>query len=225
MKNVIVINSLEKFLLEGRTSLAKSNVRIYTAASAEEILSIHRKEKGALLIVDLHMEGMAGDKLCAAIRAGKEEAQKAVGIIITCRENKSEIKRCQACGANAVITKPVKSEDLLSKVKDLLNISERGNLRGLVKVTVEGRSRDDFFFAISQNVSATGILLQTEKVFSQGDKLTCSFVMQRKITVSGEVVRVERKASDLYQYGVRFLDLDAPLITQIEEFVKSQQQA
>jgi DNA-binding response OmpR family regulator len=223
MKKVIVINSLEKFLFAGRTILAKSNVLVFTAASAEEILTTHRKEKGDLVIADLDMEGMAGDKLCAAIR--KEEAQKTVGIIIACKESKSAIKRCQACGADAVITKPVKSEALLNSVKDLLNLSARGNLRGLVKITIEGRAQDDFFFAISQNVSGSGIFFQTEKLFSQGDKLTCSFVLQRKITVGGEVVRVEQKASDLYQYAVRFVDLDSQLKTQIEEFVRSQQQA
>jgi hypothetical protein len=74
-------------------------------------------------------------------------------------------------------------------------------------------------------VSGSGIFFQTEKLFSQGDKLTCSFVLQRKITVGGEVVRVEQKASDLYQYAVRFVDLDSQLKTQIEEFVRSQQQA
>jgi CheY-like chemotaxis protein len=220
MKKVIVINNLKKLLLGERNILSKKNVSIFTAASAEEILKIHREERGDLIIADLDMQGMAGDELSTTVRG--DDRLKPVSIIITCNKNKSAIERCQSCGANAVITKPVNPEDLLCRVMDLLHVSERGSLREMVKVSAKGKFRDDFFFAISQNASVSGILLETDKAFSQGDKITCSFVIQHTITADGEVVRVVRKTADLYHYGVRFLDLDPESEIQIEEFVKSQ---
>jgi CheY-like chemotaxis protein len=220
VKKVIVINNLKKFLLEERNILSNKNVIIFTAASAEEILKIHREERGDLIIADLDMQGMTGDELITAIR--KDDRLKHVSIIIKCNNNKCAIERCQSCGANAVVTEPVTRENLLCRVMDLLNVSERGSLRELVKVSVKGKFRDDFFFAVSRNASVSGILFETDKAFSQSDKITCSFVVQHTITADGEVVRVGRKTEDLYHYGVRFLNLDPESKVQIEEFVKSQ---
>ena len=96
---------------------------------------------------------------------------------------------------------------------------KRGNLRGLIKVILKGIFEKDFFFSTALNISASGILIETDKILAQGDKIVCSFILQHKIHMTGEVVRAVSKATDLYHYGVRFLNLDPNAKTQIEEFV------
>ena len=99
-------------------------------------------------------------------------------------------------------------------------VEERTKLRGIVKMCVKGVFQDDFFFSVSQNLSATGMLLETERSLAQGDRITCSFFLQRGVTVAGEIVRIERKETNLYNYGVRFVNLDPSSRAQIEEAVK-----
>ena len=96
---------------------------------------------------------------------------------------------------------------------------KRGCLRGLIKVALKGIFERDFFFSTALNISASGILIETDKILAQGDRIVCSFILQRKIEVTGEVVRAIRKAPDVYHYGVRFLNPTANAKAQIEEFV------
>ncbi|HXX58928.1 MAG TPA: PilZ domain-containing protein [Thermodesulfovibrionales bacterium] len=98
----------------------------------------------------------------------------------------------------------------------------RGSLRALIKVSVNGVFQDDFFYAVAQNISTSGILFETDKLLVEGDKIACSFVLQHKIDIDGEVVRSERKTPDLYHCGVRFLNLDPKAKAEIEELVAVQ---
>jgi DNA-binding response OmpR family regulator len=219
MKKIIVAHDLRTMFIGGNSALSRDDVRIFTAPSAKEILKIHGKERVDLIIVDLDMQGMAGDELCNTIRG--DDDLKTVALILACPGEKSAVERCRVCGANAVITKPINQEELFHTVIELLNISERGNLRGLIKVSVHGRFRNDFFFSTSHNISTTGMLIETDRVLAHGDKITCSLVLQHNVTITGEIRRVTKKASDLYDYGIRFLDLDPKSKAQIEEFIKS----
>ena len=99
---------------------------------------------------------------------------------------------------------------------------KRGSLRGLINAIVKGKIQNDFFFSISQNISASGILLETDRILRPGDNITCSFVLQHEITAHGEIVRAARKTSNLYNYGVRFTHLDPKSKAEIEAVLNSQ---
>lgn len=218
MKKVIVAHDLGAVFVGGNNALSRDNIRIFTATSAKEILKIHRKERVDLIIVDLDMQGMGGDELCNTIRG--DDDLKTVALILACPGEEHDIERCRASGANAVISKPINRKELSHTVAELLDISERGNLRGIIKVSVHGKFLNDFFFSTSHNISTTGMLIETDRVLTPGDKITCSLILQRKISITGEIVRVTKKVSELYDYGVRFLDLDPKSKAQIEEFIK-----
>ena len=100
---------------------------------------------------------------------------------------------------------------------------KRESRRCPVNVFVLGKFRDHSFSSTAQNISTSGIFLETERELAPRDKITCSFVLQYQITVAGEVVRVAKKTADLYDYGIRFLNLDPKSIVQIEALVKSKE--
>ena len=219
IKKVLVAESIKKVIGEGSTLFSRAHFKFLVASSCEEMLKIHRRETPDLVIADFDMDEMGGDELCAAIRAN--EQTRKVSIIISCPDDRMAVEKCEACGANAVIVKPIRPEELFDKVVHLLNIHERRGLREVTKVSVDGRTRSGFFFAVSLNISASGMLLETDKVLHQGDLITCSFVLQHKITAEAEVARVSEEALNLYHYGVRFLSLDPESRRQIEELAES----
>ena len=90
------------------------------------------------------------------------------------------------------------------------------------RVYVRGRGLHDSFCSISEDISRTGILLATKEKLAPGDRIQCSFVLQHKISLRGEVVRAVKKKKDLYHYGVRFLDIDPKAKAQLEALVKDQ---
>jgi len=201
--------------------LARSDFRIFTATSGEEALTIHKREQVDLIIVDLDMSGISGDKLCSLIR--NNPALKQVSVIIVCTGTASDLQRVSRCKANAHVTKPLRPMQFLEKVGQLLDVPERKSYRVLLKVTVDGEDGRESFFCSSQNISASGILIETDKVLAKGDRISCSFFLPRSehVVASAEVMRIAPSSNGTYHYGIRYLDLDPAYRAAIEAFIAS----
>jgi c-di-GMP-binding flagellar brake protein YcgR len=151
-----------------------------------------------------------------------------VSMIILSPDNAVDIERSAQCKANAVLNLPMAPAQLLEKIRQLLDISWRESYRVLVSVSVSGSSKDKSFFCRSGNLSTTGMLIETEKVFEKGDRLACSFFLpdSAQIKANGEIVRVIKQVegSKTRQYGVRFSQLPEDAKSSIEVFVERKSQ-
>ena len=103
----------------------------------------------------------------------------------------------------------------------MLHISERKDYRGLLSVLIEGELKHILFFANSRDISSSGILFETDKIIEVGEKVECSFFLERhEIVASGKIVRTERKVPELHNYGLMFLELDPYFKNLIDKFVE-----
>jgi CheY-like chemotaxis protein len=219
MKKIIIANSIQAFLERDKSILNRGDFSIYTATSGMEALRIHRDEKANLIVADLDLPDMGGDKLCSLVR--QESAIRSVSIILVCQDIPAELERVSTCGANAWVTKPVRPEQLVERVGQLLAVSLRRGYRVLLKARVNGARESVPFFCTSHNISVTGILLETDKLLESGDFITCSFFFpgSQQIVADGEVVRREERPDGLRLYGVRFVDLAPKFQEEIEKFI------
>jgi len=222
MNKIFVSKDLMPYIEKDGSLLRRNQVRLYTAETAEEALEVHRKERMDLIVADLNMPVMGGDQLCAALR--EDETLGRVYFIIVCTGREADLKRCECCGANSYIVKPYDVPDIVAKVGRLLDIPRRQDLRVLVKVTVHGKFRQEPFFCTSRDISASGILVETDKTLARGDVMSCSFFLPNteKVNAEGEVVRVLRGNTSAYSYGVKFVDLDEESRSCITRFVREQ---
>jgi len=219
-KKVLIVDGLRALLAKEKGILSRQDFLLFTANSGGEALSLHRKEKVDLIITGLDTEDMDGEAFCTAIRDDKELNQ--VSIIIVCANNRAEIERSSKCKANACVTRPVEPLKLLTEVGRLLDIQERKSYRVILKVTVDGKSGTASFFCSSRNVSASGILIETERSLEKGSRITCAFFLPKSehIVAEGEIMRVVRNADNTFQYGIRYIDLRPDHRSAIEEFVR-----
>ena len=222
MKKIITTTDLREALLGDAAIFSRKDISVLPAASSEDILRLHRGEKADLIIAALGLREMAGDKLCETIRADK--LLRKVSLIIISSPDPVDMARCRSCGANAVIPLPVDPALLLSRITELVQVAERDGLREIVRVDVQGNTDGHYFFSVSCNVSSSGMLLETGKALLPGDRLQCSFVLDRPVTVDAEVVRVVPVSSSLRRYGVRFVDPGPRATRLIEEFIKNNRQ-
>jgi two-component system chemotaxis response regulator CheY len=74
-----------------------------------------------MILTDINMPIMDGLKLVTLVRSNKDYKDIPI-IIITTEGAKEDRDRALALGADAYITKPVQSANLLSKVKELLSL-------------------------------------------------------------------------------------------------------
>ncbi len=194
---------------------------IFTTMSSRKALELHKSENMDLIVVNLDMPELNGDELCFLLR--KDATMQQVSVIIVGTDSESDMNRFKRCQANAYVTRPIRPLQLLEKVSQLLDIQERKNYRVLLKVTVNGKSPTETFFCSSQNISTSGILIETDKVLQKGDSISCSFFLPgaERISADAEIVRIAQNGTGACHYGGRFINLRSQYRASIDSFVKS----
>ena len=221
MKIIIIDQSLLLVLEGSNTILKRSGITFISAWSTEEVLKLHGVKRADLIITDAALPLMGGAKLCSLIRSDTE--LKPVSIILVCGESEISLSECRKAGANAIIRKPVDPGELLWKASELLVVPQRKDMRALLRVSIKGLEGDTPFFAQSQNISISGMLLETDHVLKLDERMICTFnIGHSEITVSCMVKRVEETMSARHRYGVKFIDCDTKALVIIDHFVKTQ---
>jgi DNA-binding response OmpR family regulator len=226
MKKIVIADNVRSIIAREESFLDRGNIKIFTSASNEETLNIHRSEKSDLIITHLKSPEMGGEKLSSIIRDEKELCKVSIIMLIRRSEFNKEVK--SDCRANAFLPIPVDTTLLLDKAHELLNISKRESYRALISAKVWGRFKDEPFFCFSENISTSGMLFFTDKLLSEGDHLLCSFFLpnSRHISTDAEVVRAVKKQMefDTNHYGINFVNLSPDDRYFIDSFVKEKRE-
>jgi CheY-like chemotaxis protein len=224
MKKALLVDDVKLFIELEKTLLAnRSNIQIFTAASGQEAIDIHKKEMVDLILCDLYMPGMTGKEVCKIIR--HDSSLKKVSIIIITTSAK-DFDECLAAGANDVLLKPINPSEFMQKVGKYINIPVRRDIRILARIGVEGvkGTPSESFLGNTVNISVSGVLVETGHVISLGELVSCSFFVPGKttpITVSGEVVRkADSKGAGMHYYGIKFVNIREEDKVVIGDYIK-----
>ena len=104
---------------------ALSRIRGLTVVEADDGVDALKKLAGGhfdIILTDINMPVMDGLKLVKRVR-GDENLKDIPVIIITTEGAEEDRQRALALGANAYITKPIQAPQVISKVKQLLNLT------------------------------------------------------------------------------------------------------
>lgn len=220
MKKVLIAQDLKHLLQRENSFFSRADIQVLTAGTNDDLLDIHRSERVDLIITHLDLPGMSPERATARIR---EDAElRTVQLIMICANNRSAIEQCSRCRPNAVFLRPVNPSLLLSRAQRLLDISSRETSRLLITVSVEGSAEESIFFCQSRDVSASGMLIETDKTLPPGSRVVCSFSLpdSTRIQAAGEIVRSPKQASgNLHLYGVKFVSLSSEEQTALETFI------
>jgi CheY-like chemotaxis protein len=222
MKKALLVDDIRLFLEVEQALLNRPGIRIFTATSGEEAIDIHRKENVDVILLDIHMPGMDGYKVCKLIRS--DDKLKDVSIIMVTTSTAAEdIKKCKEAGANDYTVKPINPIELLAKFQKHIHIATREDIRILARVDFEGTKGMESIFGNTINISTSGIMIECTHHLQVGDAVSPSFSLPgntSSITVTGEVAR---KAQNIYhgmnRYGIKFLDIRAEDKKVIESFI------
>jgi len=115
-KKILVVED-EKDMTETLAFRLESNdYEVVKAYDGQEALEKVRKEKPDLIILDLMLPKIDGYKVCRMLKF--DEKYKSIPIImLTARAQETDKKMGEEVGADAYITKPFESRDLLEKIK------------------------------------------------------------------------------------------------------------
>jgi len=92
---------------------------VLVATDGNQALETIRREQPALVLLDVMMPGKTGFEVCQAVRA--DPALEGVRILmLTAKGRDTDISKGLALGANAYMTKPFSTRELVQKVAELL---------------------------------------------------------------------------------------------------------
>jgi DNA-binding response OmpR family regulator len=226
MKKIIIVDQIRHSLAQETNFLERRDVKVFAANSNDEVLKIHSTEKADLIITIFNLPGMSTADLCSLIRTVPN--MRMVSMIIYSSDKEKDIALSERCRANAVMTLPVNAALLLDKMQELLNISSRGSCRVLLSVRLEGHLLGKPFTCTSENISASGLLMETHKNLERGDRIDCSLVLpdSTRVNTRGEVVRAIKNPTrfDPNWYGVKFYALPPEAKCAIETLVEKRSQ-
>jgi DNA-binding response OmpR family regulator len=226
MKKILIADAVRSLLDRENSFFQRSDVKLFGATTNDEILAVHHAEKMNLIITQLDLPGISCEQLCSTIR--KDRSLRDVSLILLCKDDETDLERSSRCNPNAVLTHPVDAHQLLEKAQQLLQVPWRGAFRVLLRVNIEGNSKEKTFFCRSENISTAGLLIETERTFAEGDRLVCSFFLpdSRQLVAHGVVVRTLKPTAQrsLNRYGIKFTELTPDVRSAIETFVEKKYQ-
>ena len=135
--------------------LAKSGYAVSTATNGTEALAIAKRDKPALVVLDLMLPGLSGLEVMEELRADPATARVAV-LMLTARREEEDRIRGLTLGADDYLTKPFSPPELVLRVgailrrvraggEDSADVRQIGPLRidsTAHRVTVDGREID-----------------------------------------------------------------------------------
>jgi two-component system phosphate regulon response regulator PhoB len=99
--------------------LAKAGYRVSTAATGPDALALARRERPALVVLDLMLPGMSGFEVLEQLR--KDEATKHIAVLmLTARKEEPDRIRGLSLGADDYLTKPFSPPELVLRVRAIL---------------------------------------------------------------------------------------------------------
>ncbi len=101
-------------------TLANEDYELIIVGDGDSALKKAKEIKPDLVIADLSMPGMNGYELCEAIKRDEELAGTPVMLLASTFESIDE-QRAERVGADGHIVKPFESEELITKIKELLS--------------------------------------------------------------------------------------------------------
>lgn len=120
---ILVVDDEEKILSVVKAYLEKEGFEVLTAKDGEEAIDIFEKEHIHLIILDLMLPKISGEKVCAKIRS----VSSVPIIMLTAKIEEDNKIEGLSMGADDYVTKPFSNRELVSRVKALIRRTYRDN--------------------------------------------------------------------------------------------------
>ena len=99
--------------------MKREGYQVLVARDGVAALDAIRRERPALVLLDVMMPGKTGFEVCAEVRADESLAGVKI-VMLTAKGRDTDVAQGLGLGADAYMTKPFSTQALAAKVKELL---------------------------------------------------------------------------------------------------------
>jgi DNA-binding response OmpR family regulator len=120
MKRILVAEDEPSIVLSLEFLLGEAGFEVFTAGNGMDALALAEQRKPDLLVLDLMLPIVNGFEVCRTLRANPALKDMRI-LMLTARGREHEVARGIALGANAYVTKPFGTRELMNVVRKLLD--------------------------------------------------------------------------------------------------------
>ena len=118
-KKLLVADDEPNIVISLEYLMKREGYDVLVATDGNQALEAIQREQPALVLLDVMMPGKTGFEVCQAVRA--DPALDGVRILmLTAKGRETDVGKGLALGANAYMTKPFSTKELVQKVREML---------------------------------------------------------------------------------------------------------
>ena len=119
-KKVLIVDDEPNIVLSVEFLMQREGHEVVTASDGQEAIDLLDEVRPDLMILDVMMPRKNGFEVCEEVRAESEYSRMPI-LMLTAKGREAEMKKGISLGADAYITKPFSTHDLVAKVNELLS--------------------------------------------------------------------------------------------------------
>ena len=119
MKKILAVDDEPNILMSIEFILEMEGYQVHTARDGDEALEVAEREHPDLILLDVNMPRKDGYEVCRILREREDLAATKV-IMLTAKGQALEKKKGIEMGADEYVTKPFAADELLGKIRALL---------------------------------------------------------------------------------------------------------
>lgn len=118
---ILIADDEPNILISLEFLMKREGYEVHLARDGQEALDALRRERPALVLLDVMMPRKSGFDVCQELRADSDESLRTTRVLmLTAKGRETDIAKGLALGADAYMTKPFSTRELVGKVAELL---------------------------------------------------------------------------------------------------------
>ena len=118
-QKILIVDDEPNIVISLEFLMKKEGFEVVVAGDGDEALAKVESFNPDLLLLDVMMPKKSGFEVCEALRADPARAALKI-VMLTAKGRDTEVAKGLALGADAYVTKPFSTKDLVLKVKEML---------------------------------------------------------------------------------------------------------
>lgn len=119
---ILIVDDEPNIVISLEFLMKKEGFEIAVAGDGEEALAKVASFNPDLILLDVMMPKKSGFEVCECLRADPAHAGLVI-VMLTAKGRDTEVAKGLAIGADAYVTKPFSTKDLVAKVKSMLGVA------------------------------------------------------------------------------------------------------
>lgn len=116
---ILIADDEPNILISLEYLMKREGYEVHLARDGQEAMDLLREQRPRLLLLDVMMPKKTGFEVCQELRAD-EALKDTLVLMLTAKGRETDVVKGLALGANAYMTKPFSTRELVQKVAEML---------------------------------------------------------------------------------------------------------